>query len=127
MGDFSEVVKAMLTLRNQIKVYHWQTFSFARHKATDKLLDALDDTIDKSVETAMGIYGRPTFARDSVLQISSFISETEGSQLVRSLAKYLNELPLENRALSNIRDDFLAEVHKTEYLFTLTGGRKCSY
>lgn len=83
--------------------------------------------IDKFVETAMGIYGRPTFAKNSVLQVSSFISEAEGAKLITTLAQYLNTLPLENRALSNIRDDFLAEVYTTEYLFTLAGGRKCSY
>ncbi len=44
----------MLTIRNQIKLYHWQTKSFARHKATDDLTAALDLAIDNFVEVYMG-------------------------------------------------------------------------
>ena len=56
-----EIVCLMMTLRDQIKIYHWQTMSFPRHKATDELVGKLDDNIDKFVEVYMGKYGRPKF------------------------------------------------------------------
>ena len=33
-------------LRDQIKLYHWQTTSYARHKATDDVIKELDGNID---------------------------------------------------------------------------------
>ena len=45
-----EIVNLMLTLRNQVKIYHWETMQFSRHKSTDDLLEKLDDSIDKFVE-----------------------------------------------------------------------------
>jgi hypothetical protein len=45
-----EIVNLMLTLRNQVKIYHWETMQFARHKSTDDLVGKLDDSIDKFVE-----------------------------------------------------------------------------
>jgi hypothetical protein len=50
----AEIITLMLTLRNQIKIYHWQTMKYPRHKATDKLVDKLDDNIDMFVEVYMG-------------------------------------------------------------------------
>jgi len=38
-------VNLMLTLRNQVKIYHWETMQFSRHKSTDKLVDSLDESI----------------------------------------------------------------------------------
>jgi len=58
----AEILHVMLILRNQVKLYHWQTFSFGRHKATDELVSSLDDNIDKFTEAFMGRYGRPKFS-----------------------------------------------------------------
>lgn len=49
-----DLVASMLTIRNQIKLYHWQTHRFSRHKATDDLVSSLDENIDKFVEIYMG-------------------------------------------------------------------------
>jgi hypothetical protein len=42
-----------LNLRDHIKLYHWQTSSFARHRATDDVLKSLDDHIDLFVEICL--------------------------------------------------------------------------
>ena len=54
-----DLVTHLLTIRNQIKLYHWQTKEFARHTATDALTGTLDTNIDAFVESYMGRYGRP--------------------------------------------------------------------
>ena len=51
------IVDSMLYIRNQVKLYHWQTNSFSRHTATDELVKSLDENIDKFVEVFMGKYG----------------------------------------------------------------------
>ena len=43
----AEILHVLLILRNQVKLYHWQTMSFGRHKATDDLVTSLDANIDK--------------------------------------------------------------------------------
>ena len=52
-----------LEFQNMIKLYHWMTLSYARHKASDQLFSELSENIDKFVETYIGIYGRPKFTK----------------------------------------------------------------
>ena len=54
----SQIALELLTLTNQIKIFHWQTKGYAEHKALDKLFDILNSQNDRWVETAMGKYGR---------------------------------------------------------------------
>ena len=116
-----DIVTHLLTIRNQVKLYHWQTGSFARHKATDDLTAALDLNIDAFVESYMGRYGRPSVSGS--LKLHNF-SESAARAFVAKETKYLqNELPRKigkgDSDLLNIRDEILAELNKTLYLFTL--------
>lgn len=43
----------LFLMRNQIKLYHWQTHLYSRHTATDNALTKLDENIDEFVE----VYG----------------------------------------------------------------------
>lgn len=117
-----DIVTAMLTIRNQVKLYHWQTKSFARHKATDDLTATLDTLIDSFVESYMGKYGRPT-VRGSIT-LHNF-SESAARSFVAKQTKYLTSvLPKKLKStdtdLLNIRDEVLAELNKVLYLFTLS-------
>ena len=49
-----EILHVLLILRNQVKLYHWQTMSFGRDRATDDLVESLDSKIDKFTEAYMG-------------------------------------------------------------------------
>jgi hypothetical protein len=61
----SSQIHYFLTLRNQIKLYHWSTGSYARHKATDEAVARLDEHIDKYVEVYLGKKGsRPRLTGD---------------------------------------------------------------
>jgi glutaredoxin 2 len=111
----------MLTIRNQIKVYHWQTKSFSRHKATDDLTSKLDELIDEFVETYMGKYGRPKVSGS--IHISNF-TEAGARSFVAQKRKYLEvDLPKKIKStdtdLLNVRDEILGELNKVLYLFTL--------
>ena len=39
-------VNFFMTMREQIKLYHWQTKLYSRHKATDNVIKELDENID---------------------------------------------------------------------------------
>lgn len=115
------IVTHMLTIRNQVKLYHWQTKSFARHKSTDDLTAALDANIDTFVESYMGRYGRPMVSGS--IKLHNF-SDSAAKAFVAKETKYLeNELPRKigkkDSDLLNVRDEILADLNKVLYLFTL--------
>ena len=45
--QIGEIAMIFLAFRDQLKIYHWQTLSYARHKASDKLVDDITDQIDR--------------------------------------------------------------------------------
>ncbi len=54
----ADQIHFFLQLRDQIKLYHWQTRVYSRHIATDKIVEKLDEAIDEYVEVYAGKYGR---------------------------------------------------------------------
>ena len=116
-----DIVTHLLTIRNQIKLYHWQTKQFSRHKATDDLTASLDTNIDAFVESYMGRYGRPKVSGS--IKLHNF-SESAAKTFVARESKYLeHDLPKKvsksDTDLLNIRDTILADLTKSTYLFTL--------
>lgn len=120
----AEILHVFLILRNQVKLYHWETMSFGRHKATDELVENLDKNIDKFTEAYMGRYGRPKFtARTGKLQIYD-IHDDKAPRLLAEAVKWLTKdlaklLKKEDTDLLNIRDEILADIQQARYLFTL--------
>jgi hypothetical protein len=108
-----DIVSTMLLIRNQVKLYHWQTKSFARHKATDDLVTSLDTNIDKFVEVFMGKYGRPKVTK--TMSLHNFV-EKQVQYLQVALPKKLKS---SDSDLLNIRDEILADLNQVRYLFTL--------
>ena len=116
-----EIVSVFFNMRSQIKLYHWQTRSFAEHKATDDLVKALDTNIDKFIEVYMGRYGRPYIKKTlpvknlTVTGIRAFITKSD-EWLASSLPRMLKK---NDSDLLNIRDEILADLNQIKYLFTL--------
>ena len=52
-----EIVSSFLTFQVSLKIYHWQTLSYPRHKASDELFGSISEKIDKFVETLQGNRG----------------------------------------------------------------------
>ncbi len=117
-----EIVSTFFNMREQIKLYHWQTRSFAEHKATDDLIAKLDTNIDTFVEVYMGRYGRPHVKRTlgvknlTVTGIRGFISKS-GMWLSTKLPRMIKKTDSD---LLNIRDEILADLNQIKYLFTLS-------
>ena len=111
-------------MQQQLRVFHWQTRSYAEHKAFGKAYKALDDTIDTFVEIFMGKYGRPvakvTFSVDldnikdvNVLEVIDSYVEFLTSNLTSELD------PEKDTDLFNIRDEMLGDLNQLKYLLTL--------
>lgn len=112
-------------MRDQIKLYHWQTRIYSRHKATDEVLDKLDANIDKFVEVYIGKYGRPNLTGENASTIVKNLSEKQIVSFVkRCIEELLGEVvkgltPEKDTDLFNIRDEMLADLNQLLYLFTL--------
>jgi len=133
MSDkYSTVMLTLLTIINQIKLYHWQTFSLPRHKATDELYSDLSDLIDKFIEVLMGRLiienNNPQYrillGNNNKIRLNEY-TDANALQLLQNIKKYLesveiNEILQNNTELANIRDEMLAVVNKDGYLFSLS-------
>jgi hypothetical protein len=114
------IASKLVEIQTQLKFFHWQTKSYARHQAYGSTYDAMSDLIDNFVEILMGKYGRvPAMPmriynrneKDAV----TFIEETIGYLISLS-----NELDANGDTdLLNIRDEMLALFNKLRYLITL--------
>lgn len=116
-----DIICSMMTIRDQVKLYHWQTRSFARHKATDDLVTTLDTNIDTFVETYMGKYGRPRISKPIKLtNFSEYAAKTFVERQRSFLTKTLpSKLSSQDTDLLNIRDEILASLNQVLYLFSL--------
>lgn len=112
------------SLREQVKLYHWQTHLFARHKATDEVIKALDDNMDLFVEVYMGKYGRPSITRTTnTVQVKN-MSEKSAVKFVKDCIAHITgpftkSIKGTDTDLLSIKDDILGELNKLLYLFTL--------
>jgi len=119
------VVQFYLTLRNAIKVYHWNTRSYPRHKATDDLVASIDKLTDSFVEVYIGKYGRDKALSDNMTLDLPGLDEQEVIKFLKEAIEWLtHKLPKilkpADTDLFNIRDELLAAVNQALYLFTLS-------
>ena len=121
----SDHIHFFLQLRNQIKLYHWQTHIYARHIATDNVLKALEKLIDSFVEIYIGKYGRPRITGKNAELTLHNLSEPGMVRVINAAIKYLQGTltkSLKSAAdsdLINIRDEMIGELNQLLYLFTL--------
>ena len=53
-----KLITPFLKIQQQLRIFHWQTESYAQHKAFGKAYEEFDDLIDTFVETYIGKYGK---------------------------------------------------------------------
>jgi hypothetical protein len=119
-----ELVHFFFELRNNLYFYHLTTTNYARHKAAGDLVDSFDTLIDNFLEALFGKYNRPTI---NLVKFNIKVTNTNDIEMVNKLNDYTvfltNTLPqmLNNRDvdLLSIRDEMLAKINNTKYLFTL--------
>lgn len=120
----AENIHFFLHLRDQIKLYHWQTKVYARHIATDKILEHLEKNIDSFVEIYIGKYGRPRIGGKNAVITLHNLNEAGATRLVNAAIKYLQgpltkSLRPIDTDLMNIRDEMVGDLNQLLYLFTL--------
>ena len=114
----------LLTLRNQLKLYHWQTKTYSRHMAVDKVLGDLDTLIDSFVEIYIGKYGRPKLTGAQATLRLHNLTDAGATALCKSSVNYMLKQLVKGLSdadsdLVNLLDEMMGLMHKLLYLFTL--------
>lgn len=127
----TNILHTFLYIINQIKIYHWQTFSHPRHIATDSLYEKMNDLIDQFIEVLTGRMIIEKKNPEYRIKINNNkiklldITDDKGIELLTSIKNILEKdsnllnVIEGNTDLCNIRDEMLAIVNKTAYLFSL--------
>lgn len=119
-----KVIINLIKVQNQLRIIHWQTLSYAAHKALGDAYDSLDDLIDDLVEIHQGKYGRINFETPIALDLVNQ-DEIDLEDILVQLNDYLtgtfNEMhdSVKDTDCLNIRDEILAVINKLRYLLTL--------
>lgn len=109
-----------------VKLFHWRTYSYATHKATDELYASLNENMDKFIEVLLGKTGtRINLVNKKTISLVDLTSLDQLKAKVDSFKKYLVSLT-NNQALSsmndtdllNIRDEILGDLNQFLYLLT---------
>jgi hypothetical protein len=119
----NEIIQNLLMAQNQMKIFHWQTDSYAQHQAFGSIYNTLTDLIDTFVEVCMGKHGRPQFDQGLNLPLLDLTS-VDVMEYIDSVVQFLISLTnvydsSSDSDLLNIRDEILAEFNKLKYLLTL--------
>jgi hypothetical protein len=116
-----ESIAAKLTyFHEQLHLLHWQTTSYAQHKALGKLYEYVQDFKDGVVEKIMGYTGK----RPGLYKIDPLTNCTAMS-CVESLCNFASELKRYGdmngyHDIGNLADALSGEAAKTKYLLTLS-------
>ncbi len=105
-----------LRILDVIKLFHWNTKDYSKHKATDDLHESLSKLVDSYVEKRFGESSRIVvheMVRYDTLTDEGFLKE------MNHFKEYLIHMKNPSTDLSNIRDEMLGEVNEFLYLWTL--------
>ena len=135
----AELISFFFSLSNTVKLYHWSTNLYSRHKSSDDLFGIITSLTDKFMETYQGKYGKISRSNIDDIDIKSkIISDDNFVMYLRNVAQFLEDIAIEapsgsktqfsnrkNKFLSskdtdllNIRDELLGEINKSIYLLT---------
>ena len=117
------LIEFFLSVQNQLKIYHWQTESYAEHKALDKAYEKISDLSDKFLETYMGKYGRIKAKESFKFTLSNY-----GDDFKTHIEAYVDifsedlqkQLKDTDTDLLNIKDEMLGTLNQLLYLLSLS-------
>jgi len=117
-----KLVAPLIKIQEQLRIFHWQSSTFAQHKAFGKAYESLGDLVDSFIEIYMGKYGKLKAKLTYSIELDNF-SENYDEYLnnyISFLSGLNNELDSsKDTDLLNIRDEMLGILNNLKYLLTL--------
>ena len=122
-----EITCKFLEMLIMVKLYHWKTYSYAQHKATDSLYDKLNEDIDKFIEVLLGkTEKRTNLLKHTKISLIDLSTKDQLKYQIDNFKSYLVSLTyntfmikMSNTDLLNIRDEILGDLNQFLYLLTL--------
>lgn len=111
-----KVVLFFLQILNNVQLVHWNTHSFAAHKATNNLYKELHPLVDSFVEILLQKRLTPF---ESTIHVCHF-TQAKFKTYLKNVIKILMFMKLD-ADLANIRDEMVGHIHQFLYLYTLHG------
>ena len=118
-----ELISFFFSLSNTVKLYHWSTSLYSRHKSSDDLFNTITDLTDKFMEIYQGKYGKVNDYDTKSVQIG-VVDEYSVVAFLREMISFLSSLEKKgilkpsDTDLLNIRDDLVGHINQTIYLFS---------
>jgi hypothetical protein len=121
-----EITVIFFEMLLMVKLFHWKTYSYATHKATDDLYSKLNEDIDKFIEILLGKTGsRIDLMGHKSISLIDLNSPEQLKSKIESFKSYLVGLTnnkglssMSNTDLLNIRDEILGDMNQFLYLLT---------
>jgi hypothetical protein len=116
------MIGALIAMQNQFRVFHWQTESYAQHKAFGEAYENLDGLIDEFVEIYQGKNGITKPGDGFKIKLENL--DDSPVDMIDVFIDYLknevpNQLEKTDTDLLNIRDEMMGLLNKTKYLLLL--------
>lgn len=117
--SISSILNLLLLLRNQLKIYHWQTLLYSRHKSSDEFIESIEKLTDKFIEAWSGCNGPIKIEHDkNTLKLNNYNDDHIIKFIVTIKKIFLEETAnLPQVEFISIRDEILMEINKLLYLF----------
>ena len=117
------IVHRFIEILDLVKLFHWQTKSYAAHKALDDLYSKLNEHIDKFVEVQQGKDQGRFKQLSSRIVLNGYDNQEEFMTRIFNFREFLTDLPLflDNKRdsdLLNIKDEILGDINQFLYLMT---------
>lgn len=127
LPDFQkEITVVFMEILMMVKLFHWKTYSYATHKATDDLYSKLNENIDTFIEILLGKSGKRTdlthqkhirlMDLSNVEVLKREVDQFKGYLLALNDNKVMKQMT--NTDLFNIRDEILGDLNQFLYLLT---------
>jgi DNA-binding ferritin-like protein len=116
-----ETIAGKLTyFHEQLHLLHWQTKSYAQHKALGKIYEYVQDFKDDVVEKLMGYTGK----RPGAIKLEQ-LTATDPNAVVTALMDFSSNLKKYAESnnyhdIANLADALSGQAAKTKYLLTLS-------
>lgn len=118
-----KVVSPLIQFQEQLRVFHWQSETYAQHKAFGKAYENIGDLVDQFIEVLMGKHGKLEAEGGTYqIELTNFKSDSVDNVLnefISYLETFDSELDEKDSDLLNIRDEIKAEINRLKYLLTL--------
>lgn len=120
--NYSQYMELAFHTRTQAHVYHFQTTSYAEHKALDEFYSQLPDLVDALIEAAQWKTGERIKATSEKSELKDWKSVEDSKKLVKHLEEVTaKQIEAEkDEWLKDLYIDILNHCHKTSYLLTLS-------